>query len=90
MTSFGKYKDDPNYEIWFKDFTSHKESYSCVFEGYDETFVAFWHSDENRPFLIVAVDVLVINENGSIDVFSRDYEEAIVTIWEWDYWKLME
>jgi hypothetical protein len=83
-----KYKDDPNYEKWLKDFHSHQETYPYTFTGYDEAIVYFWHSDENRPFLTVAVDTMVLYDNGCVQIFSRDYAEPIITIWEWDYWKI--
>jgi len=37
------YKDDPNYEMWFKDHISRNESYPYVFTDYNEAMVAFWH-----------------------------------------------
>jgi hypothetical protein len=82
------YKDDPNYEVWFKDHISRNESYPYVFTDYDEAMVAFWHSDEIRPFLTVAADSLFVYEDGCIEVYSHDYAGAIATIWEWDYWKI--
>jgi hypothetical protein len=85
------YKDDPNYEMWFKDHISRNESYPYVFTDYNDAMVAFWHSDENRPFLTVAVDSMVLYDNGCIQIFSRDFAEPvapIATIWEWDYWKI--
>jgi hypothetical protein len=82
------YKTDPNYEKWLSDFHSRSENYPYDFQGYNEATIAFWHSDETIPFMKIRADSLLINPNFSIDVFSRDCEQPIAVIWEWDYWKI--
>ena len=58
-----------------------------IHEGFDEKFVEFWHSDENRPFMSIATDTLKIYESGRAEIYSRDYEYPIAVVCEWDFWK---
>jgi hypothetical protein len=84
------YKDDPNYEKWLKEYHGHSDaSYPYIFSDYNEALIAFWHSDENRPFATVVADTIILYEDGCIEVYSRDYAAACATIWEWDYWKIV-
>ena len=47
----------------------------------------FWHSDENRPFLICEeVDVMKLTNDGHAILYNRDYKHPIVIVREWDRW----
>jgi hypothetical protein len=83
------YKDDPNYEKWFNDYISQKEVYPYAFTDYEGAMVSFWHLEENRPFLTIAVDSLFVYEDGCIEVYSGDYTGAVATIWHWGFWQIV-
>jgi hypothetical protein len=84
-----KYREDPNYQIFFEDCINRREKYPYVFDGYDEKFVCFWHSDENHPFLEVAVDRIVIVDNSDVvELYSRDYSEPIASVYNYSFWKV--
>lgn len=60
-----------------------------ILEGFNEGFVEFWHSDENRPFMRIATDTLKIYEDR-VEVYSRDYPYPIATVIEYGFWKEIE
>lgn len=85
-----KYKQDKNCDKFIDDIQKDELVFPYVFDGYNEAVVAFWHSDENRPFLEVAVDTLIVQEDGGIEIYSRDFEHPIVCVLQYDYWTLAE
>ena len=85
-----KHAEDKNCTKFFDDNQKDELLFPYAFDGYNEAIVAFWHSDENRPFLEVAVDTLIIQEDFSIEIYNRDFEHPIVCVLEYDYWTLVE
>lgn len=60
-----------------------------ILDNLDEQFVEFWHSDEIRPFLKIAVDKLVFYYDY-VECYSRDYSEPIAIIKEYDWYRYDE
>jgi hypothetical protein len=56
---------------------------------FDEEEIGFWYSDENRPFLKIFVDKMIVYDE-KVEIFSRDYDYPIATIVEYDFWKTIE
>ena len=79
---------DHNYHKFFHDCQNNTLKFPYVFDGYDERVIEFWHSDENRPFLRVSVDKLVIEEDLFVQIYSRDYDHPIAVVEEYDYWTI--
>jgi len=74
-----------NLEQLIANRTSNQIKSDMLFDS--ETQIEFWHSDEQRPFVQIWGDRLIVGTDGAAMVYSRDYTDPIATINEWSFWQ---